>query len=152
MRTLETLPKRARDVKPDPKSRRLSRWPAAPLLVAALVAGGCGGGSRDASTTSSTTRPPGSWSTTVCRQVAGAVAREGLQALAHYRPPLSNYPPDVALLGVRLSVGGLKGHQCPPSIVGGILARRLSAKERAELFTHLPPGVVRYLREGLVER
>lgn len=87
----------------------------------------------------------------MCEQVAGAVAREGLQALAHYRPPLSNYPPDVALLQVRLSVGGLKGHHCPPAIAGAVLARRLSATQRAELFTHLPPGVVRYLREGLAQ-
>jgi len=83
--------------------------------------------------------------------VAGAVAREGKQALLHYRPPLSNYPPDVALQGIRISVGGLRGHDCPPAIAGAILARRLSARQRAELFTHLPPQVVAYLRRGLAE-
>lgn len=141
------IPRRESDM----RTSRLAKWPAALALVVALGTAGCGGGSSDTPTSTSATRAPGSWSTAVCKQVARAVAREGKGALAHYRPPLSNYPPDVALLTVRLSVGGLKGHHCPPAIAGEILARRLSAKQRAELFTHLPPGVVRYLRRGLAE-
>ena len=69
--------------------------------------------------------------------------------MLHYRPPLSNYPPDVALQGVRISVGGLERHRCPPEIVGKVLSHRLTPKERAELFSHLPPRVVSYLRVGL---
>ena len=101
------------------------------------------------SSQTATTRAPAAWSTQVCRQVARGVAWQGEQALRHYRPPQSTYPPDVALLIVRTGVGGLERHRCPPRIVGVALSRRLTRRQQAELFAHLPPDVVRYLRLGL---
>ena len=101
------------------------------------------------SSRTATTSAPGAWSTEVCRQVARGVAWQGEQALRHYRPPQSTYPPDVALLIVRTGVGGLERHRCPPRIVGVALSRRLTRGQQAELFTHLPRDVVRYLRLGL---
>jgi hypothetical protein len=134
---------------PDTRSGRLVRW-LLPLVVAVAVgAAGCGGGSDD--TPPATVRPSGSWSLAVCRQVARALPKEGTDALAHFRPPFSSYPPDVALLRIRLSVGGLIDNHCPPAIAGATISRGLSARERAELFPHLPPNVVRYLRRGLAE-
>jgi hypothetical protein len=116
-------------------------------LLAMLATGGCGGapGGSDVATN----RARGTWTAAVCGQVARGVAWQGEQALRHYRPPQSTYPPDVALLIVRTGIGGLEGHRCPPEIVGAALSRRLTRKQRAELFSHLPPHVVRYLRLGL---
>jgi hypothetical protein len=123
------------------------------VIVAALEAAGCGSGPRDtpATTTTATARPPGLWSLAVCRQVAGALVDEGKQALAHFRPPLSSYPPDVALLRIRLTVGGLIDNHCAAAIAGRDLARGLSARRRNELFSHLPPIDVSYLRRGLAQ-
>jgi hypothetical protein len=129
------------------KSRRFALPALAGILVAALGASGCRDGSTNAPVP--TTRSPSSWSAAVCEQVARGAAREGEQALLHYRPPLSNYPPDVALLGVRIAVGGLERHHCSPAIVGRALARRLTRRQRAELFSHLPPHVVHYLSATL---
>ena len=123
-------------------------WPhLAVILVAALGTSGCG--SRSTDKPPSMTRTPGSWSAAVCDQVARGVARHGAMALLHYRPPLSNYPPDVELLIVRTAAGGLERHGCQPAIVGAALSRRLTRRQRAELFSHLPPLTVRYLRRGL---
>jgi hypothetical protein len=117
------------------------------IVLTALAAGSSLDPARSSQT--ATTHAPRAWSTAVCRQVAEGVAWQGEQALRHYRPPQSTYPPDVALLIVRTGVGGLKRHRCPPRIVGAALSRRLSRRQQAELFAHLPADVVRYLRLGL---
>ncbi len=126
---------------------RVQRGQGAAIVLAVLAAGGCGGGSSGSQVVKA--RASGTWPDAVCLQVARNAAREGEDALRHYRPPLSNYPPDVALQGVRLSVGGLERHRCAPEIAGGVLSRRLTRSERAELFSHLPPRLVRYYRLGL---
>jgi hypothetical protein len=123
--------------------QRLSRA----ILLVVLAA--CSSLVPTGSSQAAVTRAPGTWSTEVCRQVAQGVAWQGEQALRHYRPPQSTYPPDVALLIVRTAVGGLERHRCPPRIVGVALSRRLTRRQQAELFTHLPTDVVRYLRLGL---
>ena len=125
------------------------RWRSAVVVLVLLATAGCSKGSAGPSSTAPPPRQ--TWSTAVCTQVAGAVAWSGKQALLHYRPPLSTYPPDVSLLRVRLAVQGLDGHGCQPRTVGVALSRKLTPKERAELFTHLPPYVVRYLRRGLAD-
>ena len=125
------------------------RLRSAVVVLVILTTAGCSKGS-DASPTAAP-HARSTWSTAVCAQVAGAVAWSGKQALLHYRPPLSTYPPDVSLLRVRLAVRGLDGHGCQPRTVGVALSRKLTPKERAELFTHLPPYVVRYLRRGLAD-
>jgi hypothetical protein len=119
------------------------------VLLAVLATSACGGGSSSSEATTTTSRASGAWTPTVCGQVARGVAWQGEQALRHFRPPQSTYPPDVALLIVRTAVGGLEGHGCPPEIVGADLARRLTRKQQAELFSHLPQSVVSYLRRGL---
>jgi hypothetical protein len=127
-------------------TRALRRLSGAIVLVALAAGWSLEPGS---SSQAATTRAPSAWSMEVCRQVARGVAWQGEQALRHYRPPQSTYPPDVALLIVRTGVGGLERHRCPPRIVGVALSRRLTRGQQAELFTHLPQDVVRYLRLGL---
>ena len=97
-------------------------------------------------------RASASWSPRVCHEVAEGVAWQAEQALRHYRPPQSTYPPDVALLIVRTGVGGLQQHRCAPAIMGNALARRLTPRQREELFSHLPTDVVRYLRRALASK
>ena len=136
-----------------PAGRRGSvvRWLVPAVVGVLLGAAGCGGSDDTPSTATAAPRPSGSWSLAVCRQVARALPKEGTDALAHFHPPFSSYPADVALLRIRLSVGGLIDNRCPPALAGATISRGLTAKQRAELFTHLPPNVVRYLRRGLAE-
>ena len=126
---------------------RAPRWHLVAVVIAVLAASGCSSGSSGSQV--ATTPARGAWPAVVCRQVARGAVREGAQALLHYRPPLSNYPPDVALQGVRIAVGGLIRHRCPPQIVGAMLSRRLTRKEQAELYPHLPPRIASYLRRGV---
>jgi hypothetical protein len=89
------------------------------------------------------------WSPLVCRQVADGIARQGLRAVLHYHAPLSGYPADTYLLIVRTGVSGFRRHGCRRAVLARALMRHLTRRQRAELLSHVPPGIARYLRHAL---
>ena len=103
-------------------------------LLVALVAG-CGGNAA---------APPSPF----CTREAGRAADHAARILRYYGPG-QVYPADVAYLSFRQSVSLFEERGCDPAVLGGALKRRLTANQRAELLTHLPPALVRSVRRAL---
>jgi hypothetical protein len=116
-------------------------------LLAVVVASACA--SRAGAAVLSTTSSAARWSPLVCKQVADGVALQGLLAVGHYKPPLSNYPGDANLLVVETALSGFRRHGCRPVVVARALVRRLTRRQRAVLLSHLPPATAAYLRRAL---
>jgi len=56
---------------------------------------------------------------------------------------------DVAYFGLRTALGGFREHRCDTKILGATLTRRLSAKQRRELYSHLPAAPGAYFRHAI---
>jgi hypothetical protein len=129
---------------------------------AAVVCAGCGGAARQAGTTTPVTVPAygvapattvsapaeGSGDSRACRAVASSFAHDAAALVAHFGPRAA-YPADLNYVIIRGEFADFRARRCPPRLLGGALARRLTAKQRAELVADLPRTMAAAVREAL---
>jgi hypothetical protein len=123
------------------------RRAAATALVAAVALTGCGGRSRGLPAITTSEAGP-SWSATMCRHQAQVIAADARQILLHYGAQ-SAYPADLAYYMFRSALIEFRRHGCTPQVLGSTLDRRFTKKQLAELLSHLPSTIVRYLGRAL---
>jgi len=132
-------------------------WLAGPLL-AALALGGCGGSSGHQAATQltlpgyggypATTESVSGASPAACRRDARAFTGDAVLFLAHSGPDAA-YPADLYYISMRGVLVDFQGHRCDTALLGGALARRLTAKQRDALVAGLPHAMAAVVREGL---
>jgi hypothetical protein len=122
------------------------RRAAATALVAAGALTGCGGSSTGRPAVATSAAAP-SWSPVMCRHQAGVITDDAQQILLHYGAQ-SAYPADLAYFMFRHALIEFKRHACAPQLLGSTLDRRLTKKQLAELRSHLPSTIVRYLHRS----
>jgi hypothetical protein len=105
------------------------------VAVLLVVLAGCGG---------KAAAPPSPF----CVREAGRAADNAARILRYYGPG-QVYPADVAYLSFRRSISLFEEGDCDPAVLGKALKRRLTARQRAELLTHLPATLVRSVEGAL---
>lgn len=115
-------------------------------LLVSLAAAGCGGTSAVGG--DSTRSRAAGWPAALCAREAGWASDHARRILRYYGPG-QVYPADVALLSFTLSVTRFEQHGCGPAVLGRALKRQLTAKQRAELLTHLPATLARTVRRAI---
>jgi hypothetical protein len=83
----------------------------------------------------------------MCRHQAQVITDDAQQILLHYGAE-SAYPADLAFFMFRSALLEFQRHGCAPQLLGSTLDRRLTKKQLAELLSHLPATIVRYLRRS----
>jgi hypothetical protein len=138
-------------------------WPAYAAACVLVGAAGCGSGSRHAVRTTQVTVPaygviPATTVRTVggtagdleaCRATARSFAEDSVDLLAHFGSQAA-YPADLYYVIVRSELAGFQAARCDLRLLGRVLERRLSAKQRSDLVADLPRTMGAVVRDALL--
>ena len=120
-------------------------WGGEAALLAGVALIGCG--SRSSTASVPTTSVQGS--SVVCMRLSDSIADEASRFLRTYQPGSGlgvGSTTDVAYFGLRTVLAGFKQHHCATKILGRTLTRRLTRRQRHELFSRLPRAMSAYFR------
>jgi hypothetical protein len=133
----------------------------AALAVTVVALAGCGGSSPRGGTVGMVTvraydaYPPDTISvpstdpeSPTCRVDARAFARASLVFLAHSGPKAA-YPADLYYVIMREELADFEARRCSSALLGGAVAGRLSARQRAALLAGLPSEMAASVRGAL---